>query len=51
MAAVISFIKDHMVIIAPAMIGVIDLIFAISPGLKSNGVLHFLYLQLGGKDS
>lgn len=46
MQAIISFVMSHELVVASAVIGVIDLIMALVPKLESNGVLHFIYLSL-----
>ena len=45
----IQFIQDHHGVISVAAVAVLDLVFAINPKATSNGVLHWVYLQLGGK--
>lgn len=37
--------------LAPLAIAILDFFFAINPGAKSNGILHWIYLALGGKEN
>ncbi len=46
MAAIISFIMAHQVMMASLAIGILDLLIALAPGLESNGVFHMIYLGL-----
>lgn len=43
----LAFIQAHEVILAAAGVAVIDLIFAINPALQSNGILHWIFTELG----
>jgi hypothetical protein len=36
-------------VVAPLVVAVIDLLIAINPSLKANGILHQVYLWCGGK--
>lgn len=46
----IAWIQANWVsVIVPLAVAVIDLLFAINPSLQSNGLLHWVFLQLGGK--
>lgn len=36
---------------APLAIALLDFIFAVNPSAKSNGILHWIYLALGGKET
>lgn len=52
MQSVIQFVVSHEVIIAAGAVAALDFLFAINSGLKSNGILHFFYVQaqtLAGK--
>lgn len=51
MAAIIAFIQAHTAIFTGFGIAVLDLLFALIPGLQANGVLHQIYLWFGGKAS
>jgi hypothetical protein len=47
----IAWIQANWVsIIAPLLVAIIDLVFALSPNLKANGILNQLFLWLGGKN-
>lgn len=37
-------------VVAPLVVAIIDLFYALSPNLKANGILHQLFLLCGGKD-
>lgn len=47
--SVLSFVSSHAVVMSAAGVAVLDLIFAVNPAAASNGVLHYIYLKLGGK--
>ena len=36
-------------VVAPLLVAVLDLVFALNPSWASNGLLHWVFLQLGGK--
>ncbi len=36
-------------VVVPFLIAVADFAFAINPAWESNGLIHWVYLQLGGK--
>ncbi len=46
---------DHQAVVLPAVAGLIasilDLAFALSPKARANGVLHWVFLKLGGKET
>lgn len=46
MAAVIAWLSAHSAVLAGAVVAVLDLVFALSPSLAANGILHWIYLQL-----
>lgn len=46
MAAVLAWIVSHEVVLAAAVVAVLDLVFALNPNSASNGVLHWIYVQL-----
>lgn len=46
MQVVINWILAHSVILASLGVAVLDLLFALSPNLEANGILHAIYLQL-----
>lgn len=48
MQAVIDFVLAHQLVLAAAVVGVLDLVFALNKDAEANGVLHYLYL-LGKK--
>lgn len=43
MQAILDFITAHQAILAGFGVAVLDLIFALIPGVQSNGFLHWLY--------
>ena len=49
MQNVIVFIQAHQAVLAAVGVSVLDLIFALNPNAASNGILHWIFLQLGGK--
>lgn len=52
MQAIISWVVAHQAIVSGAVVGVLDLVFALSPALAGNGILHQIYLwiaSLAGK--
>lgn len=51
MQAIISWLMAHQSVLYGARVALLDFLFAMVPSWKSNGLLHWLYLQLGGKDS
>jgi hypothetical protein len=36
-------------VVAPLVVAIIDLVYAISPSLKANGLLHQIFIWFGGK--
>lgn len=44
MQSVIDFILNHSVVMAAAVVGILDFLFAMSSGLESNGILHAIYV-------
>lgn len=49
MAAVWSFVVAHSGVFSALGVAILDLVFALSPSASGNGILHQLYLWLGGK--
>ena len=45
----IDWLIAHQAIVGGAVVGVLDLAFAINPKLESNGVLHWVFVQCSGK--
>lgn len=45
----IAFLMDHQTIFAAFAIAVLDFAFGVNEKLKSNGILHMIYLLLTGK--
>lgn len=43
------FQSNWVTVVAPLVVALLDLAFALSPGLAANGVLHQLFLWAGGK--
>lgn len=50
-----QWFTDHQALLLPALgaavVGVLDLIFAVNPKARANGLAHWLYLAAGGKDT
>lgn len=46
MASIIAFVLAHQSIMVGIAVGMADLIIALVPSIDSNGIFHFLYLQL-----
>lgn len=46
MDAIIAWVIAHQVVLAVAAVGLLDLVFALVPSWQSNGILHFIYLQI-----
>lgn len=44
MADVIAFLQAHEAVLSTLAIAILDLAFALSPSLNSNGILHMIYL-------
>lgn len=54
MQAVINFLLGHQAVLAGAIVAILDLVFALVPSAASNGILHWVYLQvakLAGKSA
>lgn len=49
MQSVITFVQAHQVVLAAGGIAFLDFLFAVNPSWKSSGVLHWVYIALGGK--
>lgn len=45
----IQFILDHIAILAALGVALVDFVWAIVPGLQSNGLLHAIYNFLVSK--
>ncbi len=43
MQTVIDFVLGHQVVLAGMIVAILDLLFALIPGIKSNGILHAAY--------
>lgn len=48
MEALIAWLTAHSAVVAGAVVAVLDLVFALVPGLAANGILHQIYLWLKG---
>ena len=46
MQAVIDFVMSHMAVLAGLLVAVLDLVFALNSKAESNGVLHWIYMQV-----
>jgi hypothetical protein len=45
MTPVLSWVVGHSAIVAGFIIATIDLVIALNPNWKSNGILHFVLIQ------
>lgn len=45
LSSIIAWFGAHSAVLGAAIVGLLDLVFALSPSLASNGILHFLMLQ------
>lgn len=43
---ILAFATSHQVMLAGVGVAILDLIFALQPTIKSNGVAHWIYLKL-----
>jgi hypothetical protein len=43
MLAIYQWIMGHEALMAGAAVGILDFLFAISPGIESNGILHWIW--------
>ncbi len=48
MSQIIAFVVAHEAVLAGLLVAVLDLVFALSPSLEANGILHALFLWVGG---
>lgn len=46
-----AWLQAHSALISGLAVALIDFAWGLAPNLKANGVLHAVYLFLGGKDS
>ena len=46
MSVIIAWIAAHEVLLAGAVVGILDLVFALVPSWQSNGLLHWVYVML-----
>lgn len=44
-------LNGWLMLLAPLSVAIMDFIFAINSSAKSNGILHWLYLLAGGKET
>lgn len=42
----VAWIQAHSAVVTGAAVGLLDLAFALAPGLASNGILHAIYTFL-----
>ncbi len=50
LASIIAFIQANSVVMSAAGVALLDLLFALLPNVKSNGILHAVYLLLKKKE-
>jgi hypothetical protein len=48
MSSIIAWITAHSGIVCGLVIAILDFVFAISPSLAANGILHQLFIWAGG---
>lgn len=48
MQNIILFIQAHLAVFAALAVAVLDLVFALIPGIESNGIVHMIYLWIKG---
>ena len=46
-----AWLQSHWALVGGLLVAVLDFVFAVSPGLKANGLIHAIYLFLGGKET
>lgn len=46
MQVIIDWVIAHQAVVAGAVVGILDLIFALVPSWASQGLLHWVYLQV-----
>lgn len=46
-----QWLQDHLALVAPLAVAILDFAMAVSPKLKSSGLIHWVYMSLGGKES
>lgn len=49
MQAILNYVIAHSTLFATLGVAVLDFSFAINDKLKSNGIIHAVYMFLGGK--
>lgn len=47
--AAVEFVLAHQAVFVGLAVALLDFVFAIVPSVASNGLVHWLYLQLKGK--
>lgn len=48
---IINFVVAHEVVLAGVGVAVLDLVFALNPSSQSNGILHWVFVFLTGKQA
>lgn len=48
MQDVIVFLQAHLAVFAALAVALLDLVFALIPGIESNGIVHMIYLWIKG---
>jgi hypothetical protein len=51
MSAIITWLTSHQAVLFGFGVALLDFLFALVPSWKSNGILHWIYLTLGGKET
>ena len=46
-----AWLQAHWGMLSVLLVAVLDFVMALSPGLKANGIVHAVYLLLGGKET
>lgn len=45
MQNIISWVTTHQAMVGGSVVAILDLVFALIPGIQSNGILHFIFVQ------
>ena len=45
MEQIVSWAMSHQMIIGAAIVGLLDLVFALVPSWQSNGILHWIFVM------
>lgn len=51
MSGLVSWVVAHQGLVSGVVVAILDLLFALSPSLAANGILHQVYLWISGLSS